>query len=344
MRLRENLSMLHPQRHQYIERKTAAVRTETLIGDRMVRTIYSVVRENAPFLFSLLLSARSSAFFGYLNYDCPVRSKISNPLKMLNRLGISPDEIFGQAQDLTTYRKLFERKIRYWDVRPMDEDAACVVSPADARVLIGSFCETEDLFIKGKFFNYRELIGPDKPEWSAAFKEGDYAVFRLTPEKYHYNHAPVSGKVVDIYEINGRYHSCNPGAVVESITPFSKNRRVLTVIDTDVENGTGVGLVAMVEIVALMIGRIVQCYSTEQYDPAVPVTKGLFMEKGQPKSLFRPGSSTTVLIFQKNRLRFSSDLLENLNRKDVQSRFSMGFGRPLAETELNVRETIGRAI
>ncbi len=336
--------MLHPQRHQYIERKTAAVRTETLIGDRMVRTIYSVVRENAPFLFSLLLSARSSAFFGYLNYDCPVRSKISNPLKMLNRLGISPDEIFGQAQDLTTYRKLFERKIRYWDVRPMDEDAACVVSPADARVLIGSFCETEDLFIKGKFFNYRELIGSDKPEWSAAFKEGDYAVFRLTPEKYHYNHAPVSGKVVDIYEINGRYHSCNPGAVVESITPFSKNRRVLTVIDTDVENGTGVGLVAMVEIVALMIGRIVQCYSTEQYDPAVPVTKGLFMEKGQPKSLFRPGSSTTVLIFQKNRLRFSSDLLENLNRKDVQSRFSMGFGRPLAETELNVRETIGRAI
>jgi phosphatidylserine decarboxylase len=310
----------------------------------MVRTIYSVVRENAPFLFSLLLSARSSAFFGYLNYDCPVRSKISNPLKMLNRLGISPDEIFGQAQDLTTYRKLFERKIRYWDVRPMDEDAACVVSPADARVLIGSFCETEDLFIKGKFFNYRELIGSDKPEWSAAFKEGDYAVFRLTPEKYHYNHAPVSGKVVDIYEINGRYHSCNPGAVVESITPFSKNRRVLTVIDTDVENGTGVGLVAMVEIVALMIGRIVQCYSTEQYDPAVPVTKGLFMEKGQPKSLFRPGSSTTVLIFQKNRLRFSSDLLENLNRKDVQSRFSMGFGRPLAETELNVRETIGRAI
>ena len=330
--------------HQYIERKTTAVRTETLIGDRMVRTIYSSIRENAPFLFSLLLSARSSAFFGYLNYDCPVRSKIPNPIKMLENLGISPEEIFGQVQDLTTYRKLFERKIRYWNFRPMDQDEACVVSPADARVLIGSFCETEDLFIKGKFFNYKELIGSGKPGWSAAFEKGDYAVFRLTPEKYHYNHAPVSGRVVDIYEIDGRYHSCNPGAVVESVTPFSKNRRILTVIDTDVENGTGVGLVAMVEVVALMIGRIVQCYSTKRYDSPVPVTKGLFIEKGRPKSLFRPGSSTTVLIFQKNRLRFSNDLLENMNRKDVQSRFSRGFGRPLAETELNVRETIGRSI
>ena len=330
--------------HQYIERKTRAVRTETLLGDRMVRTIYSAVRENAPFLFTLLLSDRSSAFFGYLNYDCPVRSRISNPFKTLRTLGISPEEIFGRVEDLNTYRKLFERQIRYWNLRPVTQDAACVVSPADAKVLIGSFCETEDLFIKGKFFNYRELIGCDKTQWAAAFKEGDYAVFRLTPEKYHYNHTPVSGKVVDIYEMNGTYHSCNPGAVVESVTPFSKNRRVLTVIDTDVENGTGVGLVAMVEIVALMIGRIVECYSTERYDSPEPVVKGLFMEKGRPKSLFRPGSSTTVLIFQKNRVRFSGDLLDNMNRPDVQSRFSRGFGKPLAETELNVGETIGRAI
>jgi len=111
-----------------------------------------------------------------------------------------------------------------------------------------------------------------------------------------------------------------------------------------VDNGTRIGVVAMVEIVALMIGRIVQCYSAECYDGPEPVTKGLFLEKGRPKSLFRPGSSTTVLIFQKNRVRFSDDLLENLNRTDVQSRFSRGFGKPLVETEINVRETIGRAV
>lgn len=54
-------------------------------------------------------------------------------------------------------------------------------------------------------------------------------------------------------------NSCNPGAVVSMVTPFSKNRRVVTVIDTDVPGGTGIGLVAM------MIGDIVQCYSTHGY-------------------------------------------------------------------------------
>ena len=127
---------------------------------------------------------------------------------------------------------------------------------------------------------------------------GDFAVFRLTPDKYHYNHTPVAGIVADIYEIAGGYHSCNPGAVVEIVTPYSKNKRVVTIIDTDVPDGTGVGLVAMVEVVALMIGEIVQCYSTERYDNPQPVTKGMFLAKGRPKSLYRPGSSTDVLIFQ----------------------------------------------
>ena len=52
-----------------------------------------------------------------------------------------------------------------------------------------------------------------------------------------------------------------PGAVVALVTPYSKNSRVVTIIDTEVPGGTGVGLVAMIEVVALMIGEVVQCYS-----------------------------------------------------------------------------------
>lgn len=71
------------------------------------------------------------------------------------------------------------------------------------------------------------------------------------------------------------------------MTPFSKNKRVVTVIDTDVEGGTQVGLVAMIEVVALIIGEVVQC---------------------------RPGSSTNVLLFQPRRVRFLDDLLANQRR------------------------------
>jgi hypothetical protein len=74
-------------------------------------------------------------------------------------------------------------------------------------------------------------------------------------------------------------------------TPFSKNRRYVAVIDTDVPGGTGVGLAAMIEVVALVIGDVVQAYSEERYDTPRPLHRGMFLRKGTPKSLYRPGSS-----------------------------------------------------
>lgn len=143
------------------------------------------------------------------------------------------------------------------------------------------------------------------------------------------------------YQYDGQYHSCNPGPVVALVAPYSKNKRVVTIIDTDVSGGTGVGLVAVVEIVALMIGDIAQCYSPTQYDHPIAVEAGMFVERGCPKSLFRPRSSTTVLLFQEHRVQFSQDLICNLHRKDIESRYSERLGRPLVETDVQVRSTIG---
>jgi phosphatidylserine decarboxylase len=226
----------------------------------------------------------------------------------------------------------------------MDENPCAVAAPADSRILFGSFSEQSSLYLKGKFFEYEELFGLNKISWIEAFRKGDFAICRLTPEKYHYNHLPVSGKVTDIYTISGEYHSCNPGPVVSIVTPFSKNARVVTILDTDVSGGSQVGLVAMIEVVALMIGAIDQCYSEKGYESPAAVDRGMMLLKGRPKSLFRPGSSTTVVIFQKDRIRFSADLILNLTRNGVRSRFSKGFGKSLVETDVRVRATIANAI
>jgi phosphatidylserine decarboxylase len=66
------------------------------------------------------------------------------------------------------------------------------------------------------------------------------------------------------------------------------------------------------------------------------------LAKGQPKSLFRPGSSVDVLIFQKGRVAFSEDIVSNLRHQHALSRFSQGFGKPLVETEVKVRSKIGK--
>lgn len=327
-------------RHQYIERDSGRVVDETLIADRMIAWLYHRGREDAPLLFRLLTSSRASAILGTVNFDRPIVRKRT----FLAACGIDTSECLEAPARLMTPRQLFERKIRYQTFRPLPREADAVVSPADARILLGSFDETSLLSLKEKFFSFPELLGEDKEQWLQAFRGGDFAVFRLTPDKYHYNHTPVAGRVRDIYQIDGGYHSCNPTAVVSVVTPYSKNRRVVTVIDTDVPGGTGVGLVAMIEVVALMIGDIVQAYSSRAYDAPRAVEPGMFLKKGQPKSLYRPGSSTDVLIFQPGRVGFAADLLANMRRTDVSSRFSRGFGKPLVETDVRVRSLIARPV
>ena len=328
--------------HQYIERDSGRIVTEKLFGDRTVQLLYHHVRENAPGLFRLCTSSHASSILAFLNFDASLKPALQNRRRYLADQGIDLEECVELPDFFDTQRKVFERQIRYWSRRPMPDDPKAVVSPADCRILVGSFRETSMLFLKEKFFDFHELLGHDKEAWLSAFAGGDFAVCRLTPDKYHYNHVPVAGKVVDIYQIGGDFHSCNPEAVVQVATPFSKNRRVVTVIDTEVPGGTRVGLVAMIEVVALMIGDIVQCYSDEQYRRPKSVQSGMFLRKGAPKSLYRPGSSTDVLIFQAGRIDFAEDLVANMRNVNATSRFTAGFGRPLVETDIKVRSLVAR--
>jgi len=327
--------------HQYIERKSGEVRAERPFGDWIVNYLYCQKREQPPLVYQLLGSQWFSSLLGWVNYDFPFGSSLTGIQRFLKNCAINLSECLEPPEKLDTARKVFERRIRYWQCRPMSSDPFEVVCPADSRLLLGSFADTSALFLKGKFFAYEELLGPDKFHWLDAFRHGDFVICRLTPEKYHYNHTPVAGIIRDFYENDGHYHSCNPGPVIAMATPYSKNKRVVTVIDTDVPNGSGVGLVAMIEIVALMVGDIVQCYSAKEYDDPAPILPEMFVERGCPKSLFRPGSSTTLLLFQKDRVQFSPDLIRNLYRTDVESRYSEGLGRPLIETDVRVRSTIG---
>jgi phosphatidylserine decarboxylase len=330
--------------HQYVERETSRFKDEQFFGDLAVQFLYSHLREKTPVLFKALISPSLSGWLAHFIYDNSLGSRVTGTKKLFNGLNIDFLECLDDPRTLTTVRKLFERKIRYWETRPMSHLMRVLVSPSDSRVLLGSFSETSEICLKDKFFSSEELLGRREKSWQPYFTEGDFAVFRLTPEKYHYNHTPVAGKVLDIFEIEGECHSCHPEAVIAVATPFSKNKRVVTIIDTDVEDGSQAGLVAMIEVVALLIGDIVQCYSEDRYDHPQPVVQGMFLKKGRPKSLYRPGSSTNVLIFQKGRVVFCGDLIANLKNQEAASLFSKGFGQPLVETEIKVRSPIAVAV
>ncbi len=328
--------------HQYVERESGAVIDEELFADRIVNFLYSRAREQAPFLFNLLLTPRFSSLLGFLNFDLPLAPRLLGNRGFLARCGLDLSECLAGPEYFTTPRRIFERQIRYWQCRPMPEDEDAVVSPADARLLLGSLADDSPLRIKDKFFSFAELFGLDESgrRWAEPFAGGDYAIFRLTPDKYHYNHLPVSGVVAAFYEVDGLCHSCNPGAITAVVTPYSRNRRTVTIIDTEVEGGSRVGMVAMFEVTALMIGAVVQCYSDYRYDLALPLQTGMFVRRGQPKSLYRPGSSTDILFFEPGRVSFADDLLGQRQQAGVASRFSHAFGHTLTESEVRVRSLL----
>jgi len=330
------------RQHQYVERQSGRVCDEQLYWDSAVRFLYSSVRENAPRLFAAMTSARMSSFLAFLNYESFVGRSVAGGRRFMGRHGIDFTECVEEGPTPATLSQIFERKIRYWETRPMSKESKHIVAPADSRMVWGGLHWDAPLFIKGKFFELEELLG-GVADWRR-FIDGDWAVFRLTPEKYHYSHSPVAGVVRQFASLDGSCHACNPAAVVEVITPYSKNRRDVTIIDTDIPGGSGVGLVAMVEVAALMIGDIVQCTSVEKYRAPTGMSPGLFLHRGSPKSRYRPGGSTDVLLFERGRIRVSDDLFRAQQRRDVHSRLSLAFGAPLVETEVRVRSTIAQRV
>lgn len=326
--------------HHYVERHTGKAVAEKLFADPAVRFLYHGIRENASWMFRALTSPRASRILAAFNYDLPFASE-KRAEQMVRDLGINRDECL-EPEALLSPRALFERKIRYWDCRPAPEDPDVILSPSDSRILPLDLSPGAGIPVKGRFFDLPELVG--KRPWHGRFANGRAAVFRLTPDKYHYNHSPVSGRVEEVFMVEGCCHACHPDAVVKAVSPFSKNRRLITLLDTDVPGGSGLGFVAMAEVVALMIGGLREACSEREYEDPKALRPGMFLRRGCPKTLFYPGSSTVVLLFEPGRMVLDADLVANSLRRDVPSRFSAGFGGSLVETDLRVREGIGRAV
>jgi len=147
---------------------------------------------------------------GALNYEGFLSQKIKGRLDLFTSKGIDLRECLDPPAQLDTLKKNLRKKDPLLGMPSMPNDPGAVLSPSDARMLFGSFCETSGLFLKGKFFAFEELIAANKKKWREALQEGDFAIFRLTRRSITTTTRRCPGKVVDFYHIPGSYHACNP--------------------------------------------------------------------------------------------------------------------------------------
>lgn len=166
--------------------------------------------------------------------------------------------------------------------------------PADGRHLAFANVDAADgFYVKGAKFTVAQLLGDAAV--AERFVGGGMLISRLCPSDYHRFHFPVSGVPSEARLVRGRLYSVSPIALRTQILYLVQNKRLMTLIESP-EFGT----VAMVEVGATNVGSI-----TQGFVPGQPVGKG------DEKGMFAFGGSCVITLFERNRIRFSDDIIRH---------------------------------
>jgi phosphatidylserine decarboxylase len=229
---------------------------------------------------------------------------------MVARYGIDLGEAVVPSGGFPTLDALFARSLRE-GARPIDPDPSTLVSPADGRLLVaGPIDGSLRLAVKGVSFPVHALVADGA--LARGLVGGTAAVFRLYAADCHRLVFPCSGLPSAPRLVPGGYESVSPRPGNDQ--PFYVlNRRTVTTLET----GRFARLV-LVDVGGFLVGSIRHL--------AVP---GARVEKGAPRSLFRFGGSTLVLLAPEGAVEWDRGILAASARGE--------------ETPVRIGQAIGRA-
>lgn len=238
-----------------------------------------------------------------IKFDHPLLTRDIASFVNFHKLDLS-DCLINDYTKFTSFNDFFYRKLRV-GARPIEcpDDDRIVVSPADCRTTtFATVNDATNLWIKGRNFSVAKLFNGNfnNMEKTDIYKpeKCSVGIFRLAPQDYHRFHSPVTGKIGPIKHIEGEYYTVNPMAIRSDLDVYGENVRVIVPIET-AEFGT----VIFVGIGAMMVGSTV-----------LTVEEGQSVKRGDEVGFFKFGGSTVLLLFQKEKFVFDSDLIDNSNQ------------------------------
>ena len=273
---------------RFYNRYTRQIETEKVFGEKWVRLAY----ENPGGRFFVWLIARRAFFSKYYGYKM---NKTVSSLKIfpfITDYNIDVDEFAKSPFDFKTFNEFFYRALKP-EVRPIAPGEEVAVFPADGRHLaFPDIQAAAGFYVKGSKFSFAELLGDAAV--AETFAGGAMLISRLCPVDYHRFHFPVAGTPAESRRIEGWLYSVSPVALRRRLRYLIENKREITLIETP-----RFGTVGMVEVGATNVGSIQQSF--------VP---GRAVKKGDEKGLFAFGGSCVITIFQRGRIAFDADILD----------------------------------
>lgn len=189
-----------------------------------------------------------------------------------------------------SYNDFFTRQIRA-DKRPVDRNPKSLISPCDAKLTVYPITKSGRVCIKHTVYTMDSLLRNKK--LAARYEGGLLCVFRLTVDDYHrFCYIDNGNKSANI-RVPGVLHTVNP--IANDVYPiYKENTREYCLLKSE-----NFGAVLMMEVGALMVGRIVNYHGS------------CSVIRGQEKGRFEFGGSTVVLALEKGRVQIDEDILQN---------------------------------
>jgi phosphatidylserine decarboxylase len=233
-------------------------------------------------------------------------SRIENPLVRDLTIGIwrlcVDDLRLGEAKKprFDSLHDCFIRELAP-GARPVDPDAATLVSPCDA--VVGEFGALDGIAaIQAKGFPYSlaELLGGDGA--AEQHRGGLFVTLRLKSSMYHRFHAPCDARIDHVDYISGDTWNVNPIALKRIERLYCRNERAVIDLDTGVAGEA----VTLVPVAAILVASL---RLTGADEPLRRLARGSnripfrrHAEKGEELGYFEHGS--TIVMLAKGNFRF----------------------------------------
>ncbi|WP_133796802.1 phosphatidylserine decarboxylase [Prosthecobacter fusiformis] len=274
---------------QFYNRLTQRLETEAVYGEGPLRFVYENPLGKIA-LHGLVKRALFSDWYGR-QMDAPKSMERIRPF--ITQYGVNEAEFAEPVESYGSFNDFFYRKLKP-EARPVVAEAGAVALPADGRhFVIPDVTLGPDFFVKGIRFNLPALLGD--AALASKYEGGSVLISRLCPTDYHRFHFPWAGTPDTPRLINGPLYSVSPIAFMKRPSLFWENKRYVTRLETQ-----DLGTVMLLEVGATCVGTVVHTAL-----PDKPV------RKGDEKGYFRFGGSCFITIFEKGRVRFCDDLVEN---------------------------------
>lgn len=274
---------------RFYNRLTHQVETEAVYGEGPLRFIY----ENPLGQIALHVLVKRALFSNWYGRRMDSHRSAARIRPFIEQFGVNEAEFAEPASNYRTFNEFFYRRLKP-EARPVAADPAAVVFPADGRhFVIPDLSKAGDFFVKGVHFDLAALLADEQV--AKHFEGGSLLISRLCPTDYHRFHFPCGGTTYAPRLVNGPLYSVSPIAFLRRPSIFWENKRYITRLDTGY-----LGEVMLLEVGATCVGSVIH---TSQPDSVVM--------KGDEKGYFRFGGSCFITVFERGRVRFADDLVEN---------------------------------